>query len=80
MGTLGKLDMSQVLRELGVLFAVQALWDRKGKGLTEVLAEAGCFEVVLDTAFEETAAEAVCETGSPGSLALSSLMSSPFVL
>lgn len=51
------------------------MWARTVKGLTEVLAEAGCFEVVLDAVFEETAAEAVREAGSPQLLALSSLVS-----
>ena len=59
------------------------------QGLTEVLAEAVCeagqfeeshFEIILDASFEETAAEAVCEPGSPGLLALSSLESGRFAL
>lgn len=69
-GILENRDIGQVLGDLAVSFAVQALWDRKVWDVTEVLAEtlyeAGHFETVLDTIFEETAIEAVCEAGSPG--------------
>lgn len=54
------------------------LCDRKVQGITEVLAEAGSFEVDLDAIFEETAAETICEAGWPGLLALP--FTGPFAL
>ena len=86
-GILENRDIGQVLGDLAVSFAVQALWDRKVQGLADVLLGTACkagslwsAAVKLSWMFLRKQHLKQSEAGSPGLLVLSSLVSGPFSL